>query len=478
MTFINRDLELQLLRRILGKERPALFVLYGRRRVGKTALLREACRDQRHVFFTADLGSTADQLRSFATSLATGLGEPEWSDVTWPGWEEALRFCLRRAGQQPLVLVLDEFQHLVMAEPALASVLQRLWDSEMRESQLSLVLCGSYVSFMEREVLGVRNPLYGRRTGQLRLQPLLLRHAAQFFPGWAADTRMQAVGVFGGIPAYLRLVQEGLDLETNLRRAILDLGAPLLEEPRFLMMEELREPQLYFSICRALANGQGRPNEIAQAAGLQQRNIGPYLQTLQQLGLVERRVPVTVRNPERSRRGLYRLADPFLRFWFRFVLPNRSALEAGDAALVWRRKIEPHLAQHVAMVFEDACREHLQRLNQQGQLRAEYDRIGPWWQGPHEVDVVAVADDGPLLLAECKWSTKPVGTNVLETLAARTKVVQADAETSPTRIDLALCSRSGFTPALEEEAQRRGVLLLTVEDLLRPDAAPPAQARQ
>jgi AAA+ ATPase superfamily predicted ATPase len=469
MDFINREAELEVLERAVGAAPPALFVLYGRRRVGKTALLRRAAEGWRHVFFTADLGSRADQLSSFTACLSQGLGEEELAGVTFPGWEEALRFVAARARRRPLVLVLDEFQHLVAADPSLASVLQRLWDTEIQETFLSLVLCGSYVGFMEREVLGARKPLYGRRTGQLLLQPLLYRDAARFFPSWGSERRMTAASILGGIPAYLRQFDPEADLETNVLRSILGLGAPLFDEPRFLMMEQLREPQIYFSICRAIAHGGGQPNEIAQAAGLVGRgNLAAYLTTLREMRFVERRVPVSVRNPERTRRGLYRLGDPFLRFWFRFVLPQRSSLEAGDAELVWRRKIVPHLAQHVSLAFEQACREHLRELNRRGELPAEYDRVGSWWRGGEEVDAAAVGDDGPLLLAECKWTSRPLGRDVLLTLEAKAPAVAADLQRTPSRVDLALFSRAGFTPDLEAEAAARGVALFTVEDVLGP----------
>jgi hypothetical protein len=386
----------------------------------------------------------------------------------FPSWEQALRFCARRAQQEPLAVVLDEFQYVAGADATLPSVLQRLWDTELQGGRLSLVLCGSYVSFMEHQVLGARNPLYGRRTGQLLLAPLRFRDACLFFPSWTVDDAMSAAAILGGIPAYLQQFDEAEDLATNAMRAILRQGAALYDEPRFLMMEELREPQIYFSICRAIANGHGRPNEIAQAAGLRDRGaVGPYLVALQEMKLVERRTPATVRNPERSRQGLYRLADPFFRFWFRFVYPNRAALEAGDAELVWTRKVEPHLAQHVAGAFEDACREHLLALNRQGELPATYDRIGGWWRGAHEVDLVGIADDGKVLLAECKWSTRPLGTDILEDLAAKAAHVLADVDTKASQVRLALFSRSGFTPDLERRAAEESVLLFTAQAVLR-----------
>ena len=468
MRFVDREAELEIVMRDLESPRPSLFVLYGRRRTGKTALLRKAVETRRSVFFTADLGSPRDHLTSFSAAVSESLGTEGLEGAVFPSWEQALRFCGRRAQREPLAVVLDEFQYVASADETLPSVLQRLWDTEFQSSQLSLVLCGSYVSFMERQVLGARNPLYGRRTGQLLLAPLRSREAGLFFPSWTADAAMSAVAILGGIPAYLQQFDEAGDLATNVMRAILRQGAPLCDEPRFLMMEELREPQVYFSICRAIANGHGRPSEIAQAAGLRDRGaVGPYLVALQEMKLVERRTPATVRNPERSRQGLYRLADPFFRFWFRFVYPSRAALEAGDAELVWSRKVEPYLAQHVAGVFEDACREYLLSLNRKGRLPTTYDRIGGWWHGPHEVDLVGIADDGEILLAECKWSTKPVGTDILDALKEKQKHVVADLDMKTTGVRFALFSRSGFTAALRRRARAESIHLFTVEDVLR-----------
>jgi uncharacterized protein len=467
MQFVDREAELGIVTRDLDSPRPSLFVLYGRRRTGKTALLRKAVEARRSVFFTADLGSPRDQLASFSATISDSLGTEGLEGALFPSWEQALRFCIRRAQKEPLVVILDEFQYVASADPTLPSVLQRLWDAEVQDSRFSLVLCGSYVSFMERQVLGAANPLYGRRTGQLLLAPLHFREAGLFFPGWTPDAAMSATAILGGIPAYLQQFDESQDLATNVTRTILRQGAPLYDEPRFLMMEELREPQVYFSICRAIAHGHGRPNEIAQAAGLRDRGaVGPYLVALQDMKLVERRTPVTVRNPERSRQGVYRLADPFFRFWFRFVYPSRAALEAGDSELVWARKVEPHLAQHVAVAFEEASREHLQTLNRQGKLPATYDRIGGWWRGPHEVDLVGIADDGEVLLAECKWSTRPVGTDVLDGLVDKTQHVLADSGMQGPRARLALFARSGFTRDLQRRARVESVHLFSVEDIL------------
>ena len=460
MPFHDRTRELRFLRAETPANRAALLVLYGRRRTGKTSLLRKLAGDRRSVFFVADMASRSDQLAAFSETLFTALGEDELLGTSFPSWDAALRFAAARAGEQPLLLVLDEFSYLCDSDSSLPSILQRLWDAELRQTRLHVVLCGSYVSFMEREILGARNPLYGRRTGEWLLQPLPFVDTRAFFPDLAVEDQIERYGVLGGIPAYLERFDPTGVLRDEVLQHILSRGAPLYNEPRFLLMQELRDPHTYFSICRAVATGRTTPNEIAQGAGLTDRGVASrYLQTLRELHVIERRVPATERNPERTRRGRYRLGDFFLRFWFRFVLPNVSALEAGDPAQVFESRIRPHLDQHVSLAFEDIAIEHLWRLQRREQISQRYDRIGGWWRAGAEVDVVGVADDGALLLGECKWSRRPVGTDILDALVAKTPAVVADLPRPPGEVRYALWSRSGFTAELTRRAAAEGVLL-------------------
>ncbi len=459
--FKNRARELSFLTRQCRPDRAALVVLYGRRRTGKTSLLRHFARDRRSVVFVADTGSIADQLAAFSRVLFEALGEEALAEAALPSWEAAVRLLGRRAQDEPLFVVLDELSYLVDSDPSLPSVLQRLWDAELRHTRLHLVLCGSYVSFMESEILAEKNPLYGRRTGSWCLEPFSFQHARLFLEGWSAEEQVQVYGVFGGMPAWL----ERLDLSVDLRRNVLDQvlarGAPLYDEPRFLLMTELREPRVYFSICRAVALGRTTPNEIAQGAGLSDRGVvSRYLSTLRELRLVERRVPATERNPERTRRARYYLADPFLRTWFRFVLTHRSALELGGEERVYDARLAPHLDQHVSLAFEEIARQHL------WQIAVEpLDRVGAWWRGPEEVDVVGVCEGGPLTLGEVKWSKNPVGIDILEGLVRKTPLVVRDLRAQPDELRYALWSRSGFTDALVEQAEAGGVALHTLDDL-------------
>ncbi len=462
MAFFNRTDELKFLTKQANDDRAALVVLYGRRRTGKTSLLRHFATGRRSILFVADQESRADQLAAFSRVAFAALAEPGLDGTSFPTWEAALRFVGSRAQESPLFVVLDEFGYLCESEPSLPSVLQRLWDAELRDTRLHLVLCGSYVSFMEKEVLGAKNPLYGRRTGEWLLQPFRFRDARAFCPDRPLDDQVAVYGLLGGIPAYLEHFHADRTIAENVVTELLSKGAALYNEPRFLLMEELRDPHIYFSVCHAVAFGRTTPNEIAQGAGLADRGAtSRYLETLREMRVLERRTPVTERNPERTRRGRYRLCDPFFRFWFRFVLPNRSALEAGDPQQVFDSKVAPYLDQHESIAFEEVCEQHLWDLNRRGKLPARYDRIGSWWRGDAEVDLVAVADDGHLLLSECKWSVKPVGTDVYDDLVAKGAIVAQEARASDVRF--ALGSRTGFTAAMKRLARKEGVLLFDLK---------------
>lgn len=466
--FLNRISELAFLERALDAGRAALVVLYGRRRTGKTELLRhvvglEHAAGRDAILFVGDETSKRANLEGFGRAMAEGLDDGALAGLVPSSWEAALRSVAAR--KRPTLVVLDEFPYLCAADPSLPSVLQRLWDAELRNSHVRLVLCGSTVSFMEREIMGAKKPLYGRRTGSWLLEPFRFRDARLFLPTWTTDAQLSAWAVFGGVPAYLQLLNAGASLRENIESLVLSKGSVLYDEPRFLLMQELREPRTYFAICQALANGRTTPNEIAQGAGLSDRGgVARYLETLRDLHVLDRRVPVTERNPERTRRSVYRLSDPFFRFWFRFVLPNRSALESGLVSATYTTRIEPWLEQHVSVGFEQACEQCLWDRNVAGTLPAQYDRIGPWWRGSSEIDVAAVSDSGAVLLGECKWSVRPVGVDILEGLLSKLGAFAVDLDGPPKQVNFALFSRSGFTPELTARARRDGVLLCDLGD--------------
>lgn len=462
--FVNRTRELQFLENRFASDGAELIVLYGRRRVGKTELLRTFCEDKPHVFFVADLGTEEGQLAEFTRQIGEfTAGDPNLV-APFTSWEAAFNF-LSRQTQERLVVVLDEFTYLIDVNDALPSTFQKLWDTQLQGSRLMLVLCGSYVGMMEQEVLAYRSPLYGRRTGQWRLQPLSFWDAKEMLSRFSLEDMVRAYAVLGGVPAYLRQFDDKLSLLRNIEQKILTLGEFLYDEPRFLLLQELREPSRYFAVLEAVAGGRTRLNEIAQATKIAPTSVSFYLKTLQEMGLIDRIVPATEKNPAKSRWGIYQLSDSYFRFWFRFVYPNHSLLERGETGQVMAR-VREQLDQYVGPAFEILCQEAIWRTqgtpNSAIGLDFTPSVVGRWWNRQQEIDVAAIGE-GAVLLGECKWSSRPVGVNILDDLKQRTQPLIEQQEWG--NVSYALFSRSGFTPALQKRAETEEILLVDLQEL-------------
>jgi AAA+ ATPase superfamily predicted ATPase len=462
--FIDREEEMAQLERLYRSKRAEFFVLYGRRRVGKTRLLRAFCANKPHIFFVATLSSETEQLATFSQALWRFSHTEVPEGFTFPSWESALRALAELPGRP--IVVLDEFTYLISSNKAIPSILQKVWDERLLEANLMLVLCGSYIGIMEREVLGYQAPLYGRRTASHLLLPLKLQGAVQFYPQYTPVQKLEAWAVLGGMPYYLSAFTDSIDVLANVRAQILDPYGVLCNEPQLLLMEELRAPQNYFSILRAIAQGHTRLGEIANAAGVGDATTAVrYLDTLREMRVVMRSVPATQSCPEKSRKGIYQIADHFFRFWFRYVHPFYSSLDIGLADTILAQQVRPTWEQYVGYAFEEAAREYVARLAERGKLTLLPERIGSWWDREAEIDLLALNDaQGAMLAGECKWSTKPVGTDILDIL--KRKALSAQKEGDWPQISYMLFSRSGFTPALREVAEAEGVQLVGVEDML------------
>ncbi len=460
MVFINRAAELTLLGDRWQAGRPELLVVYGRRRVGKSELLLQWAQDKPHLYLLGDLRSERDHLATVTDRLSEYTGDPLLSGNPISSWSVVLDYLNRLAAGARLLVILDEFQYFAESTPALPSLIQSAWDQRGRFTQIMLVLCGSYVSFMERETLSYQSPLYGRRTGQLHLQPLGYLDAGQFFPKYSLEDRVLAYAILGGMPFYLSAFDPTKELAANIRSKILEPASVLYSEARLLLMEELREPRNYFSLLRAISFGKTRLNEIAQEAGLTSGVASKYLDVLQGLGLVDRQLPVTERRPERSRQGIYRITDNYLAFWFRFVLPNVARVQEGDADRVVAERIQPFLTQFAGRRFEEVCMQFVRRHRGTGPLAVDFDRVGGWWAGGEEIDIIAVNEERVVLVGECKWTTEWMKIGDLNDLRRRAALAGFQEPVVYT-----LFSRSGFDPNLRELAQAEGIRLFGLEEL-------------
>lgn len=461
--FINRESELSQLDRLYRSDKAEMFVLYGRRRVGKTELLRTFCEGKPNIFFIATLSSDLEQLATLSQQI-WGFTHPEVPEgFTFPTWEAAF-WALADLPGRPVV-VLDEFTYLISGDKAIPSILQKVWDETLNKTRILLILCGSYTGMMETDVLGYQAALYGRRTASHLLSPFELAQAALFFPHYNPIQQIEAWSVLGGMPYYLSAFSDAEDIFANIRAQILTEQGLLYSEPHLLLMEELREPRNYFSILRAIAQGRTRLNEIVQSARVgSATTTSRYLDILQQMRIVQRLVPATERQPDKSKKGLYHITDPFLRFWFRYVHPYKGSLDLGLADAILNQRILPTFDQYVGFSFEVAAREYLARLARRGELSFLPERIGSWWDRNGEIDLIAVSDsDRSLLAGECKWSDKPVGMNVLEDLKRKTRILLPTREW--VRIEYILFSKSGFTTGLQSQAKQESVRLVKASGL-------------
>jgi hypothetical protein len=450
--FVDRDVELEQLTDCYDSETAAFVVIYGRRRLGKSELVRQSIAERDDAVYYQAVESTApNQLEQFV-DVATAQF-PTVRNVR-RDWE----VLLETLGEQNAVVVIDEFPFLIEEDESLPSRLQRVWDTELQDTGVTLVLVGSSISVMEEKVLSGGAPLYGRRTATIDLGPLAVSDARRFFPEYDAETALTAWSIYGGTPYYLQTIDPDQPLGVNVQAGLLSERGLLYSEPEFLLRTELRQPNTYFSILRALAHGRRTPNEIAGMAGVESGSLSTYLQKLRRLRLVERHIPVT-ESPTASKRGRYRISAPLFRFWFRFVYGKQDQLRMLGAD-AYDELVAAELPDYVSPLFERVCQQALPDL-----VDRQFRNVGQWWFREHELDVLGLSDEG-LVAGECKFTSQPVSEGVLADLERTAAEVRWSEGPAGGDTRYVLFSRSGYTDDLEHVAETRGdVSLFTLADL-------------
>ncbi|HIH73198.1 MAG: Archaeal ATPase, fused to C-terminal DUF234 domain [Thermococcales archaeon 44_46] len=387
--FVNRSDELEVLRKAYGSGRKELIIIYGRRRVGKTTLVRKSVERMKHVYFFAEETLEEENLRAFRALVAKALNNPLITKAEL-SWEELFEL-LDGTG---VVIIIDEFPNLIKANRGIISKFQKIWDNA---KDLKLVLTGSSISIMETHILGYKSPLYGRRTLSINLRPLNFFHLHEFFPEKNWEELVRIYGITDGIPSYIKEVQFRLNAGETLEE-VFQPNKPLFDEAEFLLRSELREPARYFAILKAIAFGKTKFGEIVSFTGLPNSTVSQYLNNLQTLHIVEEKHPVG--EPERKRNARYYLSDNYYNFWFRFIYPNRSQLlEFG-----YIEGFEDEYNRYLGFVFEKIAEQFLKWLNKSGKLPFRFTEIGKWWCKTEEIDLVALnRGEKKALLVEVKW---------------------------------------------------------------------------
>lgn len=464
MKFIGREKELSALEREYDNGH-GFVVIYGRRRIGKTTMIKEFIKDKKSLYFLADMESNRQNMNKLTGKVAEFIGQPYLSDVRFDTWQKLFAAFADSFPEQQKVLVIDEFQYLVQSEPAFPSIFQEVWDELFKDKNIMVILCGSHISMMLSEVLNHSSPLYGRRTAQIRLQPLSFTEFSQAFPERSFEERMMIYAVTGGVPKYMEFFCNNNSFDENIRSNVLSKSGFLYEEPMFMLEKEVREPLSYFSIMKAISSGNHKLSDMATVLESKTNALSPYLSTLIGLFLLEKRVPVTEKEPEKSRKGLYYISDTFMDFWFRFVYPFRSELELDNIDYVMDKLNANFIDNHVSFIYEKVCTEIFVQLCRDKKFDFHISKIGSYWNSNTQIDVVAIDKHQKKIFAgECKYHNEPVDMRVYSALKEKCASIP---EFAGYNIIYGLFSKSNFDKRLIELAeQNKDIMLVNKEELL------------
>jgi AAA+ ATPase superfamily predicted ATPase len=459
MGFINRKKELQFLEDKWTEQRSQFIVLWGKRRVGKTELVKQFMQDKPHLYFLSENTNEHEQLKRFSTTIGQFFREPLLETRGFAAWEESFKY-IKDKGQK-FVLTIDEFPYLIESNKAIPSLFQKAWDEYWSNENICLILLGSSITMMETEVLGYKSPLYGRRTGQWKVDPMSFASVSSFREGKSFEDRLMHYAVAGGIPAYWLQFSQNKAFLSNLAEHVLKKGQVLYEEVEFLLREELREPRYYFALLQAIAQGKRKLSEIVNATGLPSPTANKYLGVLADLHLVEKELPITEEIPLKSKKGLYRISDEFCQFWFKHIFPRKGELEIDMIDFVLE-DIKNDLPQYLSFIYEKIAKECL--LKHSANI-FPFSKIGRWWAKNEEIDIVGFNPSlNKILFAEVKWTTKPVGIDIYESLKEKAKnVVWGNKDRKEY---YCLFSKAGFTDAMLEKAKQEKVYLFKGEEFL------------
>ena len=450
--FIGRERELDSLNSLYGSGKFEFVVIYGRRRVGKTELIKHFIEGKNAIYFTGVESNAKQNLENFSQSILEYISGIDSSGTSYSSFQIALDAAFRLAEKERIVLAIDEYPYVARASKSFASTLQMIIDKYKENSKMMLILCGSSISYMEDRVLAYKAPLYGRKSAQIKLFPFSFEETCRYLKNFSAEEKALAYGIMGGTPQYLLQMNDKLSIEKNIRNTYLNPISSIYEEPTNLLKQEVREPAIYSAVITAIATGASRMSEISSKVGEDTNKCSTYIKSLLTLGIVKKETPY---GEKASKRTIYSIDDNMFRFWYRFVPENASLIARGAEDLVYKR-IEPQLSDYMGKVFEEICKQYLWKLLLDGKSPIEFSSLGRWWGNDPvnkcqaEIDIVGAQDKDNAVFAECKWTNEKVDLSVLKTLVERSNLFNYKNK------HFFLFSKSGFTKGCVDKAKKLG----------------------
>ncbi len=460
--FIGRKKELEFLEERYSSGKAELIVLYGRRRIGKTETLRKFCEGKECVFYSCTEIPDYQQLQTFSSKILQKNVPAAKYLTQFSGWEQAFENMTEIPGTPKKLIVIDEFPYMVKSNYAIPSILQNLWDAFLKEKNIMIILCGSAMSFMEKEILAEKNPLYGRATGILKIKEMDFFDASEFFPNYTIEDKIISYAVLGGIPHYLQQFNSQKSIFDNIEKNIFTRGSILYSETEFLMKQELRETSVYNIIIAAVAMGNTKLNDIYQKTQIDKNKLVVYLKNLMDLGIIEKEFSISASEKEKGnpQRGLYQLADNYFKFWYAFVFPNLSELEAGDTSGIVEYLVKPKINVFVSRSFEKICIDYLRDQNKDNLLPFRFTSIGRFWNKTDEIDILGTdIEKTNLLIGECKYKNTPFDMGELNSVLNKLLIKTTQ------KAYYYLFSKNGYTEAVKNTAKEKNIVLVELDDL-------------
>ncbi len=472
--FIGRKRELKTLEELYAKPGFGMTIIYGRRRVGKSTLIREFVKGKTVIFYTATKVGSTRNLELFSKQVLEVL-DPAYKEASFPTIESVLDIITNKVqNDKKTVLVVDELPYWAEKDEALLSVLQKYIDTQWMNKNLMLILCGSSLSFMESKVLSEKSPIFGRRDSQIKLEPFNYKEAALFVPDYSAEEKAICYGVTGGVAKYLALFDAGISLDDNIIRLFFNTDGYLFDETRNLLTQEFTDVTLVNNIIEQVASGENTLNNIAAKVHEKDTTVLYSLEKMITIGLIEKRNCIT--EEKNRKKTQYVLKDQMFKFWYQFIPKAVSVIEMGQGQVYYEKIVKPQVHSFMGSVFEEMCRYYSLEHGIAGDFGSFLTETGAWWgvetliskEGRKytqsaDIDVVGISKvDKTAVVGECKFRNEKIDKEIYDTLVRRCKLLSGGYHVTK----FLLFSLSGFTKWFDE-ADLQDTLLLTIEDLYR-----------
>ncbi|HAN09139.1 MAG TPA: ATPase [Clostridiales bacterium] len=463
--FIGREYEIGKLEEYYKSDKFEFIVMYGRRRVGKTTILNELVKNKKNLYIAGEEFNEKTTLENFTKALIDYFDLPK-SMPNFSNYKDIFDFIIEKAENERLVLILDEFQYIASTNNGFLSFLQNIIDQKLIKTKIFMIVCGSSVSFMENEVLAYKSPLFGRRTAQFEINPFGIYEVAKFFENYNKEDIIKAYAILGGTPQYLIKFDDKLTIEENLKKNILDKSSYLFDEAKNILKQELREVNVYNSIIQAIASGYTKINEIATKIGEERDKVSKYVKVLREIRIIKREI--SFGEDENTKKSYYKISDNYFLFYYRFVYKNLRLIEQGKIDYLYKDEIEIYFSDYIGHIFEEVCKEYLNKKNRNDETPFVIANIGNWWgnnkeeKKQEEIDIVG-NNRNKYVFAECKWKNEKMKLGVYKDLVRKSELVTSTA----TEKYYYLFSKSGFEEALMQESRKdKKIQLISLEDII------------